>query len=421
MPIADAPRPLGVSTLDNAPPQRRRLLGNRTGAPVTGKSTSVATLRRESGTVETRRVTPEEWAPEALAQRSNGRLVRADPHRYKGQGMKVHARRVPVDQSGHAAPAASQQGWYRESKLSSLGGRGLFVFPDRLDSASVRSTTGDRKEGRTRDDTAEQRRVRASRRRPRCGSRGARGLRRPRHADKRVHGAGARAPSTRSCSRASSAASASGRYSFLGVGDREVVSGRGHEVVVENGGVTRRVCRGPAARRRPRARRGASGARARAAALRRWRCRLRRLRDGFDVRARSSARQRRPRRAGLHASCWPTSSSPSTTPAASCRSSRRCGPGGAPDIAYDAALRAHRQLPQAHRRRAREAPSSAPYGVQVPVADGAPTRLASSSSRRSSAPRSTSRPATSSRSCSRSATRRRTKATGSTSTACCAP
>jgi anthranilate synthase component 1 len=29
-----------------------------------------------------------------------------------------------------------------------------------------------------------------------------------------------------------------GRYSFLGVGDREVVSARGHEVVVENGGVT---------------------------------------------------------------------------------------------------------------------------------------------------------------------------------------
>ncbi|MGV8083043.1 MAG: anthranilate synthase component I [Coriobacteriia bacterium] len=28
-----------------------------------------------------------------------------------------------------------------------------------------------------------------------------------------------------------------GRYSFLGVGDREVISGRGHEVVVENGGV----------------------------------------------------------------------------------------------------------------------------------------------------------------------------------------
>src|SRR5450759_4173826 len=29
-----------------------------------------------------------------------------------------------------------------------------------------------------------------------------------------------------------------GRYSFLGVGDREVISGRGHEVVVENGGVS---------------------------------------------------------------------------------------------------------------------------------------------------------------------------------------
>lgn len=29
-----------------------------------------------------------------------------------------------------------------------------------------------------------------------------------------------------------------GRYSFLGVGDREVISSRGHEVVIENGGVT---------------------------------------------------------------------------------------------------------------------------------------------------------------------------------------
>src|SRR5512133_2707363 len=29
-----------------------------------------------------------------------------------------------------------------------------------------------------------------------------------------------------------------GRYSFLGVGDREVISARGREVVVENGGVT---------------------------------------------------------------------------------------------------------------------------------------------------------------------------------------
>ena len=76
-----------------------------------------------------------------------------------------------------------------------------------------------------------------------------------------------------------------GRYSFLGVGDREVVSARGNEVVVENGGVSGEYADDPL---RVVARELAAGkrrARAGAAAVRR---RCRRLRGLRDARRRSS-------------------------------------------------------------------------------------------------------------------------------------
>ena len=94
-----------------------------------------------------------------------------------------------------------------------------------------------------------------------------------------------------------------GRYSFLGVGDREVISARGHEVVVENGGVTGEYADDPlrvvarelgAGQRGARARdcRCSSAARSATSATR----------PPSTLRAGSAARQRRARRAGLHAS-----------------------------------------------------------------------------------------------------------------------
>ena len=168
----------------------------------------------------------------------------------------------------------------------------------------------------------------------------------------------------------------------------------------------RRVRRRPAARRRPRA-----GGRHASRACRGCRCFVGGAvgyvgyETAYELRAGPAPRRRRARRAGLHASCSPTSSSPSTTRAASCRSSRRC-------------VRAARPRSPTTRRcgastatckRIDEGPRGAELGRvrrRGAGADGGAHDARASSSARWSAPRSTSRRATSSRSCSRSATRR---------------
>jgi anthranilate synthase component I len=65
---------------------------------------------------------------------------------------------------------------------------------------------------------------------------GARGLRGPHHADIGVHGA-CRGGRARVSARERLGGERMGRYSFLGVGDRETITAHGDEVVVENGGV----------------------------------------------------------------------------------------------------------------------------------------------------------------------------------------
>ena len=129
-----------------------------------------------------------------------------------------------------------------------------------------------------------------------------------------------------------------GRYSFLGVGDRAVISARGNEVVVENGGVTGELRRRPAARGGSRARRRQRRARAGTAAVRGRRGGLRRLRDGDELRAGSSARR-------STCSTCRTSRFMMADVVVAFDHARRVmqviapvRPGGAPDIAYDAAL-----------------------------------------------------------------------------------
>ena len=211
-----------------------------------------------------------------------------------------------------------------------------------------------------------------------------------------------------------------GRYSFLGVGDRAVITARGNEVVVENGGVSRRARRRPAARRGPRAGRRAA-----------WRA-CRGCRCSWAARWATWATRPRPPSSGSRGT---------TTTSSACRTSASC----MADIvvAFDHARRvmqviapgASRAAPPSSRTTRRSSASTAtssastqgPRGAELGAVgvtrDGAArgAHLARGVHRAGrSAPRSTSRPATSSRSCSRSASRRPTRATGSTSTACCA-
>ena len=83
-----------------------------------------------------------------------------------------------------------------------------------------------------------------------------------------------------------------GRYSFLGVGEREVISARGHDVVVESGSVSGEHAEDPL-RVVGRAQSRPSSPRAGIAAVRGRRRRVHRLRGSDELRAGAPAPQRR--------------------------------------------------------------------------------------------------------------------------------
>ena len=212
-----------------------------------------------------------------------------------------------------------------------------------------------------------------------------------------------------------------GRYSFLGVGDREVITARGNEVVVENGGVHGERADDPLRVVAARARGGQRRARAGAAAVRRRRGRLRRLRDGARLREGAAARR-------TTSSACPTSCFMLADVVVAFDHARRVmqviapvRPGGAPELAYDAALKRIDSYLRAHRRRARAAPSSARWAsTRRGAAAGAHARARSSSRRSKRAKEHIAAGDIFQVVLVAALLGARTRATASTSTACCA-